>query len=803
MEIDQVTGLDPEKHAPQNLNVSSLDMMQDKTDAPYHKGQLSDALGGGELKDRLDGGKSQRHAAEESGLRNSKIEDQPESSQVAGTNPEKSFGNADVPSPSLGAEESENDFSSGKSPLCGSVETREPEDSLIDEENCGDAIVGHMMIPLLPQESQNTRVEMADKPEKPELINDDVLPVKIEESKKDYGLPMEIEESKKDVSYDQEPPCSPVAVVEPKGLTGEGNRRDATADLVTNPLPPQELCYSGAEMDDQMELTHVAGNKPEKLELRNMEVPSSSMEIDGSNDKEPPSTSLTPRESKSWVTGEEQCRDATMAPITDPSVAQEMDIPSSSMATEHVDVPYDMGPPCSSEAPGKPEAGLTGEETCGDATMALSDDPLPPQQSSNSEAEMGEKRNESLVGVIPVGDDTLRCEALTLTITTGEGQKELEALSEKVPVGTSEVQHDMKDKADIIESCAAEMGNASGTPCPSASGEKDGCLSEKGVNYCAVGMEVSKGSNADIGKDFTNGCSDVLAPESMGGGSPPQPSSAEGNHVESLESDEVINNSPVQPENVLKESEGDITDGNPVTEVNLDMLASASTDRVLSPCSAAEGDQVNSDVDVTNNADHFMLENASAESKADTTDGKDVTEGFADVLATVSVDHASPPSSPATEGYRVGSSETDVANIGNDGKQENALEDMDQPCSSAAEGEIEERMSEKDLTAGTGVQQESEEHTVTGDGRGTVPDLEVVNTEAPDNRIPSSHPSPAVEGDNNAQSLPEKELAESSVASEVKEHETDLEGDNDAQSLPEKELAESSGVSEVKEHEAD
>lgn len=440
----------------------------------------------------------------------------------------------------------------------------------------------------------------------------------------------------------------------------------------------------------------------------------------------------------------------------------------------------------------------------------------------------------------PVGDNTLRSEALTLTISTGEGGKELEAMSEKGSVGTSEVQY---------ESHAAEMENATETSCPSASGEKDECLSEKGIDGCTVGMEVSKRSEADIGKDFTNGCSDVLTTESMDGSSPLQPSAAEGSHMERLESDEVMKNNPVLPENVLKKSEGDITDGNAVIEANQDMLASASIDTVLPPCSDAMGNQVISDADVTNNADHFMLENASAESKADTTDGKeDVHEGSSDMLATTSADRESSPSSLAR------SSETDFANSNNDCKQENVMEDSDQPCSSAAEGD--ERMSEKDLTAGTGVQQESEEqmvtedergstaqdlelsnteepentantgvqqeseehvvtedergttaqdseisnteeaenkagtvvqqkseeHTVTEDGRGTTTqDMEIDDTETPENKIPSLHPSPTEKDDNNT-------LSSSPAA----------EGDNNTESLPEKELAESSVASEEK-----
>ncbi|KAI9115171.1 hypothetical protein K1719_014184 [Acacia pycnantha] len=882
METGQVPGVDPEKHAPQNLNMSSLGMVQDKTDVPYHKGLLSNPLAEGELKNCLDGGKGQRHAAEgsitkpsqvlQSGLCDSEMGDQLESSQVAGTNPERlALRNVDVPSPSSVVEESKIVVSSDKSHLSSSLATGESEDSLIQEENCGKAIVGVMMNPLLPQEPQNAGLEMADKPEKLELSNADVLPV-------------EIEESKKNVSNDKEPPCSSVAVVEPKGcLTGEKNRRDATADLVRNPLPPLELCNSGAGMGNEMELTHLAENESEKLELRNMEVPSSSMEIDESkvdvsndkeppsssqtpresesflteescrdaamapgadplrapeadvpsssmeidenkvdvsNDKEPPRSSLTPREAESFLTGEESCRDATMAPSTDPLPALETDVPPSSMGTEDLD---DKDPPCNSVTPRESESLFTGEESCrdatmapstdplpapetdvpsspmgtedvdvsceggltrgemcGDATMALNKDPLPPQESDNSEAEIGEKRNESLVGGTPVDGDTLRRKALTLTLSTGEEGKASEAWLEKGPVGTSEVQYEseswrsvMKDSTDIIESCAAEMENAAETPCPSASGEKDWSLSEKGIDGCTVGMEVSKGSEADIGKDFTNGCSDVLAAESMDRGSPPQPSAAEGNHVESSESDEVINN-------------------------NKDTLASASAYRVLPPCSAAEDNQVNSDADVTNNADHLMLENASAESKEDTTDVKDVPEGSSDMLATASVDRASPPSSSATEGYQVGSSETDVANRANDGKQENVSEDMNQPCSSAAVGETKEKLSEKDLPAGADVQQESEEHTVTEDGRDTaVQDLEIVNTEVPENTTPSSHPSPAAEGDNDAQSP----AAEGDSNAESSSHPSPAaggdsnaqsslnpspaaEGDNNAQSLP-------------------
>lgn len=88
-------------------------------------------------------------------------------------------------------------------------------------------------------------------------------------------------------------------------------------DLISNPLAPQELSGSGVEMGNQMKLTHFDGNEQEELELRNMEVPPSSMEIDGgkvdvSNDKEPLDSSLTPRESKKFLTEEESCLDATM-----------------------------------------------------------------------------------------------------------------------------------------------------------------------------------------------------------------------------------------------------------------------------------------------------------------------------------------------------------------------------------------------------------------------------------------------------------------------------------------------------------
>lgn len=86
---------------------------------------------------------------------------------------------------------------------------------------------------------------------------------------------------------------------------------------VTKPSPLLESNPCEDEMEDQMESTQVVGIKQEKLELRNMDVPSSSMEndegkIDMSDDKEPPCCSLAPGESRSSLTGEESCRDAIM-----------------------------------------------------------------------------------------------------------------------------------------------------------------------------------------------------------------------------------------------------------------------------------------------------------------------------------------------------------------------------------------------------------------------------------------------------------------------------------------------------------
>ena len=244
-----------------------------------------------------------------------------------------------------------------------------------------------------------------------------------------------------------------------------------------------------------------------------------------------------------------------------------------------------------------------------------------------------------------------------------------------------------------------------------------------------------------------------------------------------------------------------------------------------------------------------MLENASAESKADTTDGKeDVHEGSSDMLATTSADRESSPSSLAR------SSETDFANSNNDCKQENVMEDSDQPCSLAAEGD--ERMSEKDLTAGTGIQQESEEHMVTEDERAsTAQVLELSNTEEPENTANTgvqqeseehvvtedergttaqdSEISNTEEAENKAGTVVQQKSEEHTVTEdgrgtttqdmEIDDTETPenkipslhpsptekddnntlssspaAEGDNNTESLPEKELAESSVASEEK-----
>lgn len=57
------------------------------------------------------------------------------------------------------------------------------------------------------------------------------------------------------------------------------------------------------------------------------------------------------------------------APSIDPSAAQEIDVPSSSMRTEDIDTACDISSPGISEVLGEPECGLTGGETCADATM--------------------------------------------------------------------------------------------------------------------------------------------------------------------------------------------------------------------------------------------------------------------------------------------------------------------------------------------------------------------------------------------------------------------------------------------------
>lgn len=84
----------------------------------------------------------------ESGLFDSEIGNQLESSQVAGTDPERlGLENVDLPSSSLGVEESKMDASSDKSPLSCLLAKHKPEDG-VTEEKCGKAIVVSQPHPL-------------------------------------------------------------------------------------------------------------------------------------------------------------------------------------------------------------------------------------------------------------------------------------------------------------------------------------------------------------------------------------------------------------------------------------------------------------------------------------------------------------------------------------------------------------------------------------------------------------------------------------------------------------------------------
>lgn len=70
-------------------------------------------------------------------------------------------------------------------------------------------------------------------------------------------------------------------------------------------------------MGDQEGLSQIAGNNSEKIELSNIDVPSTPMEIEESKinvsyGKEPSCSSVAPREPKGCLTGEESNRDATM-----------------------------------------------------------------------------------------------------------------------------------------------------------------------------------------------------------------------------------------------------------------------------------------------------------------------------------------------------------------------------------------------------------------------------------------------------------------------------------------------------------
>lgn len=151
-----------------------------------------------------------------------------------------------------------------------------------------------------------------------------------------------MEQDKADVSYDRGILCNPLAGEEPKDcLTGENSTNAievwhlAPISIVvqllslqyhscwfllgstTYPLILQESNSSEAENGNQTEACdNVAGVNTDRLLLRNIDIPSSSLmmeenKIEVSCDKGPLCSLLALGESKDCLTGEGSCRDAT------------------------------------------------------------------------------------------------------------------------------------------------------------------------------------------------------------------------------------------------------------------------------------------------------------------------------------------------------------------------------------------------------------------------------------------------------------------------------------------------------------
>ena len=323
----------------------------------------------------------------------------------------------------------------------------------------------------------------------------------------------------------------------------------------------------------------------------------------------------------------------------------------------------------------------------------------------------------SQVDGIPVGDES-RC--LAVSITAAEGKNEVEAMPDEAPQRIFEAQDvvlrglaDTEDRADIIQSDAAEMANVSQVPSSSTSVEK-----VEDLVGSTARMQVSKESEAVVGgdgMDVTRCCSAAPETASIDGVSTLCSSEAGSEHVESLSEKDLVGHSIVKLD--TKESEAGVTNqGNQIVQGNevkdMEHVESFS-EKDLVGNSVTTLDTKQSEAGVTYQENQIVQDSELKDMEhVESSSEKDLVGN-------------SEASLEAKE------SEAGVTNQENQVEQENASKDVEKSPPSAAEGRIEETSSEKGIPACSEIQQESKECEIE-DGKNIVQDSQTVNEKAPE-----------------------------------------------------------------------
>ncbi|KAI4317659.1 hypothetical protein L6164_025510 [Bauhinia variegata] len=437
--------------------------------------------------------------------RGSEVEtsDQIDTSHFSEVGPQQNSSKKMAASSSLLMEEDKIDVSCDKGPLHRPQAQVETRDVLTGEATCTVSNEASFMNSLQQLKSTYADVEMADQIETSQVAK--INPGVTSEIMKVSPSSFVMEEDKIDVSNDESPVCSSLAPGKSESedcLTRGENHRDA-----------EESKCSAAKMDDQMEMSYIAGVDPERPTFENMDIPSSSVVIVEDNvnvsvscDKGP---FCSPQQEPNYSAAKmgDQMEAPDIAGI-DPerATSENMDMPPSVVIVEdnvEVSVSYDKGPICSPPAHVETKACSTEEDSLRDAT----------EQPNNPPTEMADQGNKSQVGGKSVNDHS----RYLLVPAAAAELNEVRTLSNMDPVGTIEVRDESggckahsEDGADISESCKVKIVQI---PCSSSSGEKMDTFSDKDPVGTSEAQDDPKGCKADTEnqRDIGESCAAEIA----------------------------------------------------------------------------------------------------------------------------------------------------------------------------------------------------------------------------------------------------------------------------------------------------